>query len=347
MTHKDGKTTLERTADPVTWNEAAVLDFWRFVCERHRLFLRRFVWRTPLPWTSDRILSTLFTTNVYRELDRGTRFLLRHILSFAPTSPPEHVLFNVAAYRMFGLPETWLALGGFEGIVAWWWRRADAVLAERHRQGEQLFTGAYRASQRGMPCGPGEKYKVVVTKLTKVYVQLPTVTLALLAAPSMEEAHALLNNMPGLGGDSGFLAYEVLSDLILNQAVLKFSEDDWVNPGPGALEGLQVLAPETRFTPGNRVTRERARTAIAELRWRQDEWLTKAGVALLGPALTLRNVEHSLCEYSKYVRARDNGHAKRRFRPEAASQDLSLWDDLPPQFVVPRRTPLRPTIMAG
>ncbi len=329
-------------SDPMSWNEDAVLDFWRFVCERHRLFLRRFVWRTPPPWTSDLVLATLFTTNVYRELDRGTRFLSRHLLPFATTSPPERVVFNVIVYRMFGLPDTWLALGGFEPIAAWDRARVLATLADRQRNGLRLFTAAYRVSQRGAPCVPGEKYRVVVDRLTQIHERLVLVVPALLSAPSMQEAHALLAQLPGLGGETGFMAYEVLSDLILDKAVLSFSEDDWGNPGPGALEGLRALAPETSFT------KPLAQGAIKELRWNQGAWLNKAGVMLLGPPLTLRNVEHSLCEYSKYVRAKDNGHAKRKFSPEAANGDLSLWDDLPPQFVVPRRTPLLPrTIGSG
>jgi hypothetical protein len=44
------------------WDEPAVLDFWRFIAERHRVFLRRTVWRLPPPWTVDPILANTFTT---------------------------------------------------------------------------------------------------------------------------------------------------------------------------------------------------------------------------------------------------------------------------------------------
>ena len=133
----------------------------------------------------------------------------------------------------------------------------------------------------------------------------------------MREAHTWLASLPGFGP---FLAYEVLVDLCYAPAVLPFSENDWVNVGPGAAEGLRAL----RLAP--------IEESIRSLAARQREGLARAGRVLRGPDLTLRNIEHCCCEFSKYERARAGGRNKRRFTVREESSDFSPWDGLDARY---------------
>jgi hypothetical protein len=315
----------------ILWNEPEVLAFWRFIVERHRLFLRRFVWRTPPPWTSDPVVATICTTNVYRELDRGTRYVIVQILPHASEAPAD-TLFNVLVYRTFNLIETYEALGGFQPAAAWDPRRANERLAQREQSNQKIFTAAYKISPKakGLPQGL-TKAEGIVWRLSIIHQRLPELYTALTTAASLADAHRVLTRLPGV---AGFTAYEIASDLIHGKALLPFGEDDWVHVGPGAEDGLKLLLGLTGLP------RDLATAALHELRWEQGEWLKRAGEVLQGPPLTLRNVEHALCEYQKVTGGRRGERPKRRFDPARANSDLSLWDTIPPQFVVPRRPPM-------
>jgi hypothetical protein len=226
-------------------------------------------------------------------------------------------VWNVLVYRTFNLPATYELLGGFQPASRWDPSRATQELERRSAAGRPVFTGAYRVSQRGYPDG-WTKIQIVVDRLTRIHTILPTLFSRLRAAPSLAQAHRLVTELPGFGE---FGAYEIVSDLVYHPALLPFSEDDFVNVGPGAeaaLRQMLVGAYPDLFIP-----------AVHDLRWRQAEWFRAAGTVLSGPELTLRNIEHSLCEVQKLWSARQSGRKKRTFTP---NQDLALWDDLPQEF---------------
>jgi hypothetical protein len=301
----------------ISFRKDRVLDFFRFIAERHLMFIRRVIYRDPPPWTQDPVLASTFTTNVYRELDRGTRYLVRHILPHANAAPAD-TLWNVLVYRTFNLPATYVMLGGYQPAARWNPSLVTLELERRSAAGLPVFTGAYRVSQRGYPEG-WTKIHIVVDRLTRIHAILPALFSRLRAAPSLAQAHRLVAELPGFGE---FGAYEIVSDLVYHPALLAFSEDDFVNVGPGAEAALRQMLEEVHsdlFVP-----------AVHDLRWRQTEWFRAAGTVLSGPELTLRNIEHSLCEVQKLWSARQSGRRKRTFTP---NEDLSLWDeDLPPEF---------------
>lgn len=323
------------------WNLRQVVDFWSFVAERHEVFLRRVVHRQPPPWTRDESVAGVYYTNVYRELDRLTRYVQRHVLLPEPDSA--EVLFNLVKFRYFNWIPTWEALGGFAPRAAWDQAAADTALLARQAAGHKVFTGAYMVQARSTAGreGFGSKIKLYTARLSQVAEEAPALWDEIdqilphigdkLDSPhkQMGAIHAALKRR--LPGVSDFLAYELLIDL--NYARLPFTEDDWVNVGPGAKLGLSFLL-ESRPVRGSWTWLD----ALMELR---HEWQGRAARAgaqrLRGPVLTLRNVEHSLCEYSKYYRASrgTTHHPKRRYRAETANPDFSLWEGLPARFYRP------------
>ena len=63
--------------------EDPVTDFWRFVVERHEIFIRRHIEHRPPPWTTDPWLRIGRYTHIYRDLDRVTRWLRVHVVEGA------------------------------------------------------------------------------------------------------------------------------------------------------------------------------------------------------------------------------------------------------------------------
>lgn len=326
------------------WQPDRLRLFWRFVVDRHNVFLNRVYRKKPPPWTEDTVLASVYFTNVYRELDRGTRYIVE-ILDPKHKRTALDLLWNVIVYRMFNLTDTHHLLAhpaGYLRAGTWDGTRVKKLLHEVANQGERVFTGAFLVSNWGRP---GSKIDLVVDNLTEILhgkgktrgaAALMELLKDLQAAESMEAAHRRLTQLWGV---AGFLAYEMIIDLCYHQAVLRFGENDWVHPGPGAVDGLRILT-----APGTRYGKKAGGEMIRDLMEHQAEDREAAGVVLLAPPLTLRNVEHSLCEFQKYWRALVGGRNKRLYRVATASKDLSPWDPFPAAFVPigpRRRQPMR------
>jgi hypothetical protein len=158
---------------------------------------------------------------------------------------------------------------------------------------------------------------------------------------TLEEAHKYLTLLPYIGP---FMAYEALTDL-RHTCYFRQAEDihSWANPGPGAFRGLRRLLNlpvekrQDKSVPGGKkaaiaMMRQLLRNANAHLQLatpRQMETYVvspvtfgkKYGKKGILPRLEMRDIEHSLCEFDKYERARTGvgGKMKRKFRKGVAS----------------------------
>jgi len=236
-----------------SWQFDRLKLFWQFVAERHNVFLRRVYYKQPPPWTEDKILASVYFTNVYRELDRGTRYIVE-VLDPKHKRTSLDLLWNVIVYRMFNRIDTHHLLAhpaGYLRAGTWDAARVKKMLHVVSEQGEQVFTGAFLVSNWGRP---GSKIDLVVDNLTEILhgpgkargaAALMALLKDLQAAETMETVHTRLTQLWGV---AGFLAYEMIVDLCYHQAVLPFHENDWVHPGPGAVDGLRILTePGTRY----------------------------------------------------------------------------------------------------
>jgi hypothetical protein len=321
------------------WRLPKLEEFWRFVAARHDVFIKRVIDQDPPPWTDDPALAGAHYTNVYRELDRVTRHLITRVLEPTKEWPPEDRLFQVLFYRAFNLPETYDVLDAV-GLAGQRWRPKDVerVLLKRVRAGHKVFTGAFlvnglESSAKGGQARwsrPGGKTSLWVDRLTRIYHGRRALMLELRIAEAKRrgldlraawlQAHRALTRLPGFGA---FLAYEVLVDLCYDPAVLTFSENDWVNVGPGAKKGLAYMLrqpPDTWEVP------------LIYLWRHQQAYQEQAKARVQGPRLTLRNVEHCLCEYSKYRRMKLGVRPKRTYQLARQNDDLSPWKNLSPAY---------------
>jgi hypothetical protein len=88
-----------------------------------------------------------------------------------------------------------------------------------------------------------------------------------------------------------FLAWQVVCDLVESR-VIPFSEDDWVQLGPGAISGLKAIFPSVNG-------RDLVDKSIL-LRQLQDKVYQALGITFprfLDREITLKNIEHALCEF--------------------------------------------------
>lgn len=299
------------TESNIQLNQDELDNFWRFIHERQRIWYQRFVLGRSAPWTKDPILTDFKFTNVYRELDKGTMFLLDHI---AERGTPEDQVWNTIVYRMFNRISTYEFLK-WHSVSRWRnpenFRHYFDALRAWGLEGNALYTDAH------MVCAyehfPGDDKLARFEYIFQgVLDQLDTLMRVITKAKSLETVHSALTKFPGIGP---FLAYEMAVD-ISYMSWNNLGEDEWTNPGPGCQRGLKDLFPGVKGTGD-------CQWLIKVLRQIQKkEWvrlkLPFEGIAYQNKELTLRNIEHCLCEYHKYWKAK-NGKGRPRNRFNALS----------------------------
>jgi hypothetical protein len=316
--------------------------FFAYARARHEITLKRAA-GLPRPWTSDPILDTYRFTNVFRELDRVTLWIDRHVrqplngmLARGEVQPWQAVL-GMVLTRTFNRTETLEQIFCQERLVdglepcGWAYIRGGNAAPTTGELEEYMrrycpkpwVTGAYIVKT---PDGM-DKLAGALWIVEQARHRLPTLAADGAFARSMESLHADLVAMPYLGG---FTAYEIVSDV----RWLRVGRDwpdimSWAHAGPGAIRGLHRVYGRwdirTRKSMSGLRTTGQAQ-ALAEMRelltlsrdgqyW-PNAVVTPAMHGLSGgvadwPLWEMREVEHTLCEMDKHERVR-NGEGKPR-----------------------------------
>jgi len=272
-----------------------------WMCERQRIWERRFERGEDPPWTTDPILQEYHLCNVYRELDYGTQIALEQVLR--EDAPDRAVLFNIVLYRLFNRPETYTAMGGWHDPAAF---DPEIVVTRLDHDREPLFGSAYRVTTHDW-AGADTKHENIIHGIVEQDLRpnLDVYTDAVFGAATMEGAFEALSEIDGVGD---FLAYELVTDL--NYRHLPFSENDFVNVGPGAASALIRLFGDS----DNLFIRCLQDNSDVLFDLDFPYWEEK-------PELTLRDWEHSLCEWRKYIGVKYDDQIRRKFDPRDHAQD--------------------------
>ncbi len=298
--------------------------FWRFVCERQRIWYRRFIEKRNPPWTEDPILRTVRFTNVYRELDPGTKFAVQNILE-QPISIKDKI-FNIMLYRLIGRLETFSEIG-LQSLFDFDPPSLESKLKFiRDVERKPPFSNAYTVSSYTQ-MGSHDKIENVTRLFSRLRERFEELFNQIVNAQDAQDAFNAIRRSYGFGT---FLSYQILVDLLYplesnrGRAILPFSHDDWAIAGPGAQRGIHLLRREN--TPVDQ---------LAVMRWlRNNQRSEFERLDLDFPYLTdkpggqieisLSNIENCLCEFNKYVSVGTKGRARRRFDPPA-TQELTKW----------------------
>lgn len=263
--------------------------FWDFINERHRVYLKKAA-GLEKPWTEDSILQHWKFTNVFRELDRGTVWLRENFIEKHWEEGPL-LLFNIAWYRMFNLTDTGEFLGW---IVNWDTDYYTQMLEDRQASGVSVFTNAHMTHGK-----KGESKALTHCKgIEKIWNDRGFLFKEIARVGLLEEAFNVLLNYPCVGK---FIAYEIVTDF-RHTVLLKNAKDvnTWANVGPGAWRGLNFMFPN--------MPKENGLWKMIELL--EDSMdMTEEHV----PEMELRDIEHSLCEFYKYVKIKNGGRGKQRY----------------------------------
>lgn len=270
-------------------------EYTAFITERELMRQRRQRGYTA-PWTHDPILRAGYFCNVRREDDRVTRWIATNWVQ--PNLDDPDLWFAITVARNINLPETLQSLGY---PVPWDGERFVELMTARRSAGQRLYNGAYmiRAARTH-----GQIKAVYQNEKQFTPAWAARVRLRPRIGDSLDDYFNVLIPEHGYGH---FLAGQVIADLKHTAPLLKAPDwFTWCVPGPGSQQGLNALVGEDLkklWKPPE------FRQAVNELQsYVNSRWD-------LTPPLCAQNIQNTLCEYSKYYKAKHLGiKFKRRYK---------------------------------
>lgn len=287
---------------PPTNKWVGLKPFFAYARERYSIFLRRKT--APAPWTQDPILQQYRFCNVFREDDTTTIWIKKNIRD--PLKGDPRAVIALCTCRFFNRVSTLEAIAHILLDKGWDVTRCRAQVAKLT---PPIVTSAYMLKT---PAGM-TKFEGIAQILEPIRASYKELWCKMGQSNSLRESWNMLRQYDYVGN---FMAYEVITDL-RHTRVLRQATDirTWASAGPGAARGL------SRVIYGH----------VGEFNYHSDDEQTLLNqgmqqllTASLGkldlwpldwPEWEMREVEHTLCEFDKYERARlGEGRPKQLFR---------------------------------
>ena len=266
--------------------------YWNFAVKRQELYFSR-LRKAQGPWTTDPILADHRFTNAYRAADRVSQFLIRSVIYNGAQSPVDTV-FRTLLFKLFNKIETWQLLEQCFGelkVSTFNVDSFDQVLSAALRSGARIYSAAYIMPNAPRHLATSFKHRTHLDLLEHLLVE--GYCQRILQARSMQALYEILLSLPSVGP---FLAYQYAIDLMYSEH-LQFGENDFVQPGPGALNGLAKCF----STLGDYSSAD----AIAWVTERQEREFAQRNLrfkTLWGRPLHLIDCQNLFCEVDKYAR---------------------------------------------
>jgi hypothetical protein len=269
--------------------------------EREAIRLRKEAGQKP-PLTTEPILAAGRFCNVYREYDRGSRWVADNIVQ--PHRDDPDLWFAIVAARCINEPdaiaEALLYLLPFGAV------RCREVLEARQARGDKCFrTEAYKP-----PTPPTKGASTIPFLIDEALAPMwrDRDRLRLQSGETLDQYSTRLEACYRVGP---FLAAQIIADL-KHVAPLNTAADWWTfaRPGPGSERGL------------NRIRGRPVKASWSPTHWHRELMALHAELAPLLEAaglapLDLQNLQNCLCEFDKWERIRDGGKIARPYKSAA------------------------------
>lgn len=277
--------------------------FFAYARERYTIFLARRD-GLPHPWTKDPILQQYRFCNIFREDDTTTAWIKKNIRK--PLKHDPKVVIAMCVCRFFNRIRTLDAMAHVILDTGWDETRCRNQVAKLE---PPIVTSAYMLKT---PAGK-TKFEGIAEILAPIKRDYKKLAADIAKGNSLRLAWEQLREYPYMGN---FMAYEVVADLrhtrLLGSA---FDINLWASAGPGAARGLSrvVYGVIGRFNyhsdNDQQVLNEGMALLLRAAQGHLKSW------PISWPIWEMRDVEHTLCEFDKYERARlGEGRPKQLFR---------------------------------
>lgn len=313
---------------------------WNWVNERHAIYIRkelragvdpaelhlppgheldqeavdpemRATWMPGTSLTADPILDKYRFCNVFRELDRATQWIDRHIRKPFADHPDLWLMLAIARY--INWPETLQKLINLEEYGAWpsspnfGPRKLGDALDDISASGSKVYTGAYMIRAESNPKAEWYSWTkqqyVARIVIGRLWEDREVWNKALQSGqfnpdwPTLQGVWDMFQQ-PRYIGWGPFMAYQVVVDMRWCPALLGSAPDinTWAALGPGSRRGLNRLAGRpVDFALSQAQGLEEMRSIWEEQDARRAPWV---------PRIDLSDIQNALCETDKYLRVK-------------------------------------------
>jgi hypothetical protein len=298
-------------------NEKHLHNFFRLMYERQEIWYKRFVLKEPRPWTDDPYLRDYKFTNVYRELDRASQWLIKNVL-LDHTLSIEDLLFKIFVFRFYNQPNTFTHPVYFVELPNYKGFDPQKIWRETVTYRQKVDNPWHTAYMMNMAfvkkpenwAGEGLFKDEAYCKhaFTLIHKHIPEVIEALQICSTPEGIINVLEKMPAV---AGFQSYEFFIDFCYvakywKQPIMDFTENSYTNVGPGASLGLRLIFPSLRpenQKSGIETLKDISEDMLSQFNecFKYIKWDNEYQTYVPGqPNITLHQCEMFLCEYAKY-----------------------------------------------
>jgi hypothetical protein len=281
--------------------------FWKYIIERYNIFLKKNK-GDNYPWTYDPILLEWKFTNVFRDTDPGTLYLINEIIPRF-NDDFNNLLFNVIIYRIYNKIETSEYIG-MQNLNDFDADNIEKKLREIVNNNNKVFTNAFIVPSYRFICKDKDKIGRSCVLLEKIKNNLSQTCQKILNGQNSESTYKEILKLPGIGK---FLSYQICVDLGYWNTEL-FDENKFVIAGPGCVNGLNRL-----FLDKKKLSDEDCIQYLVDI---QKLGFEKNNIELKTffkdrkePYLNLMAMENCLCEISKYLKIYyKEGRARNKYK---------------------------------
>ena len=288
-----------------------------YVSERYKIHLRKDIRHIHPPYTKDPVLKQFRFTNIRREHDKETKWLIQHITNNQDLTYEDKLL-NCILFRLFNKHETSELINEpiqfSKGYDPELYRPA---FEQRYEDDPEyvFWTGAFytggfkRAAKCYMPEGVKDTMEMRAMYFMK-YLLDQDITQQL-TADTIESPQDICNLLQSYMGIGEFLAYQMFVDMTYIDE-FPFSENEFTIAGPGAKLGLRFL-----FGDRGKMTYEEL------IFWLRDNWHelnqyniqnghkhTAEPIFLFTDlpeddrVMNVMSLENCMCEFSKFYKTK-------------------------------------------
>lgn len=328
-----------------TLNWESVYHFKTFVIDRYRIHKRKDIKQLSAPWTKNPILQEFRFTNVRREHDRQTQYLI-HNISNNLTMTLEDKTVNTFMFRAWNNWATLKDLGfPYPASMLYLPELKDKLRPRFHKLQEDdidrlWYSNAY--NQGGTKQAWRSLYKDLQTEVdiplrpfhVGVWLGKQKIYKKLMEATDQQEAFEIIKSVRGF---ADFLAYQVFVDLTYIKE-FPFSENEFVIAGPGCKKGLDYIFKDTDgmtyeeciFWLRNKINKNKGGSYSLFNHPKLEAWCEKhnkhwieynpdklfSDLETYDRKMNVMSIENCMCELSKYIRAVDGtGRPKNKYKP--------------------------------
>lgn len=266
--------------------------YWLFACERQNIFYNKLA-RMVGATTCDPVLATYKFTNAYRAADRVSQYLIRNVIYSGPQDAI-NLFFRTLLFKVFNKISTWKLLEKkFETICYedFSFKHYDKLLSDAMSSGETIYSAAYIMPSGSSKFGHQRKHTNHL-ELLRLMIK-DSVPAKIQDANKLQDVFEILCSYHSIGN---FLAYQFAIDLNYSN-LIDFSENEFVVPGPGALNGIAKC-----FKSLGGMTECEAIRFMLDRQSLEFERLGLTFKNLWGRQLHLIDCQNLFCEVDKYCR---------------------------------------------